>query len=273
MYAVYALLDDKGVRYVGRSVDLRHRLYCHWKYRNKRDFPVYRWLRKQPSLRWTILEFCFDVKALDASERQWIALFKPTGLLLNLTEGGEGCLGYRHSAQNREKISKAQQGRKISEHVRQALYAGRDRYWANFENKQKHRIHFEKMHSDTKKPVLCSNGITYSCVSEASRVLGIAKALIRKVAQAEYFEAKGYRFWYTNPEEAAKYQEAHNKILQKMGKPVRCSNGKTYDNIRQAARDLKLRATEIRLSFIGKRKKIKGYTFSYVTDTTQGDSI
>lgn len=52
-----------------------------------------------------LIEEC-DVNVIYDRERYYIDLFKTYDIGLNSTVGGEGCLGYRHSKEIREKISK-----------------------------------------------------------------------------------------------------------------------------------------------------------------------
>lgn len=225
MSFVYALLDNKGVRYIGKSVNLRHRLSEHWRTRNKKDYPVYRWLRKQPNLWWTVLEFSVDKALLNELERKWIALFRPTGLLLNLTEGGEGNLGWTPTAETRRKIGLANKGRqsnlgrKMSEEQKQKLRnrviteetrlnysVAQKKRMQDPEERQKYLNHLERYREKRKRPIRCSNGQTYASIREAGRILGIPSPNIICVLKGRYKQAFGYTFSYvdeTNEEKQA----------------------------------------------------------------------
>lgn len=217
MSFIYALLDNKGVRYIGKSVNLRHRLSEHWRTRNKKDYPVYRWLRKQPSLWWTVLEFSVDKALLNELERKWIALFRPTGLLLNLTEGGEGTLGRTHSAETRKKIGQSKigksfgVGRKLSEahraKLRNKVVTDETRLKSSIaqkkrmqilEEREKYLKKLEQYREKRKKPIRCSNGQVYTSVREAGRSLGIAYPNIICVLKGRYKQAYGYTFSYVD---------------------------------------------------------------------------
>lgn len=217
MSFVYALLDNKGVRYIGKSVNLRHRLSEHWRTRNKKDYPVYRWLRKQPSLWWTVLEFSIDKALLNELERKWIALFRPTGLLLNLTEGGEGTLGRTHSAETRRRIGQSKigksygKGRKLSEVHRAKLRnkvvtdetrlkssIAQKRRMQRPDERQKYLRHLEQYREKRKKAIYCSNGETYVSIREAARILGIPSPNIICVLKGKYKQAYGYTFSYVS---------------------------------------------------------------------------
>jgi len=61
-----------------------------------------------------------DKKLLKEREKYWIEYFKPD---YNLTKGGEGCLGYKHSKETKEKITGCPKGTKqtLSEEQRDIL--------------------------------------------------------------------------------------------------------------------------------------------------------
>lgn len=217
MSFVYALLDNKGVRYIGKSVNIRHRLSEHWRTRNRKDYPVYRWLRKQESIQWAVLEFSIDKSLLNELERKWIAIFRPTGLLLNLTEGGEGTVGRRHSAETRQRISQANKGkrsnlgRKMSEEQKQKLRnkvvtdearlhysAAQKKRMQNPEERQKYLKHLESYREKRKKAIRCSNGQTYASIREAARILEIPSPNIICVLKGRYKQAFGYTFSYVD---------------------------------------------------------------------------
>ncbi len=60
-----------------------------------------------------LLEECDDVKALKIAERKWIKRLDTFhGPGYNLTEGGDGLLGYRHTEDAKRRISEAHRGEK-----------------------------------------------------------------------------------------------------------------------------------------------------------------
>lgn len=215
MSFVYALLDNKGVRYIGKSVNVRLRLSEHWRARTRKTYPVYNWLRKQPGLWWTVLEFSVDKALLNELERKWIALFRPTGLLLNLTEGGEGTLGRTHSAETRRKIGQSKigksygVGRKLSEEQKQKLRnkvvtekarlnysAAQKARMKRPEERQKCLENLERYRKTRCKAISCSNGQTYASIREAARVLNVPSSNIISVLKGRYKQAYGYTFSY-----------------------------------------------------------------------------
>ena len=66
------------------------------------------------------IEYGDNKKLLKERERYWIEYFKPD---YNLTKGGDGCLGYKHSNETKSKITGCPKGAKqtLSEDQRDAL--------------------------------------------------------------------------------------------------------------------------------------------------------
>lgn len=114
IYALHA--GDYEYRYVGLTYrEPALRLARHRKNaRHGGNLPVHAWIRKHPNLCMDVLEVCDTEEDTRFAESKWIAalhtfkLFNPRGL--NLTTGGEGCLGYKHSDQTKIKLSLAGKG-------------------------------------------------------------------------------------------------------------------------------------------------------------------
>lgn len=118
---IYALCQpiDKWrtgeVRYVGKTVGTPwHRVRAH-AYAAKRGtprLPVLRWLRKQIDAGnpYHIRHLERVPPGVDWAERErfWIAKYRADGVrLLNLTEGGDGLAGHRHTQAHKDKIAAA----------------------------------------------------------------------------------------------------------------------------------------------------------------------
>jgi hypothetical protein len=121
-WAIYVLKcpDTLRVRYVGWTINLINRMAVH-RYRAKktpRKTYCEKWINsllrqgKKPIM---------DVVERSSGpwqecERKWIKYFRDAGEpLTNLTDGGEGCIGYRQTEEAKEKVSKANTGRKCPE--------------------------------------------------------------------------------------------------------------------------------------------------------------
>lgn len=130
-YSIYTLEGKDGsIRYVGitkllLSERLRHHIKRSRKGRTYRD----NWIRSlgyNPVIK--LLEGTNDT----ARETYWIKYYKDQGCrLTNLTEGGEGITGYRHTPEGRSKMSAKQKGKpKPIESRANYCKAAKER-WAN----------------------------------------------------------------------------------------------------------------------------------------------
>lgn len=128
-FIIYALHHDASDRvYVGMSSRGLARSAEHRKASYRRKWPhlaVSRWANKYPDFQVAVLEECSDIEALRAAECFYIAAFRALGMrLLNLTDGGEGVIGY---VKSREVIARAAakvRGRKMSPEQRARMSAG-----------------------------------------------------------------------------------------------------------------------------------------------------
>lgn len=130
---VYALLDPRNgkVCYVGHTTQsLDKRLSNHLAAAKRSpDRPVCTWINELaeqgccPVVR--ALELVGPDSSWEKRERWWIALYRQIGWLSNLTDGGLGWNGHRHSADGRRRIGLAHQGKTISVEQRGKLRAYR----------------------------------------------------------------------------------------------------------------------------------------------------
>ncbi len=114
--AIYALCEYPSwePRYVGKTIQYigeRHKAHIR-KATGGSHLPVYRWLRKQiesetARLAIKLLEYVGPGVDWRDRERHWIETYRPSGRLLNLTNGGEGLHGHRFSEQHRARIAAA----------------------------------------------------------------------------------------------------------------------------------------------------------------------
>jgi hypothetical protein len=162
---IYALCDPDTieVRYVGKTTNLKRRIYEHLHRKDCAHTPVRRWVAKlqrggkQPVV--CVIEVCGDDWA--ARERHWIAAYRADGgRMLNLSDGGDGAGGivltperrahlsavakaqgrrpprpavippHPQSAETRAKISRARQGMRFTPEHRLALSAKKQAVYA-----------------------------------------------------------------------------------------------------------------------------------------------
>lgn len=116
---IYGLVDprDAELRYVGKTVDIKERLYKH-AYRARRGCKLHlrQWLRvllaEQLSPVVVVLDE-IELAEANAAERRWIAFMRELGCdLTNLTPGGDGqSPGFKMSEEAKRKLSFAGKGR------------------------------------------------------------------------------------------------------------------------------------------------------------------
>jgi group I intron endonuclease len=109
MKCVYMFISPSNKVYVGKSVDLKKRFEDHKHRGSNKQYKTYFYnaLRKYGWDNFTriVLEiFPHDVSNVHMSirERYWISHYKAFGEGYNLTEGGEGTPGYRHTEKSKK---------------------------------------------------------------------------------------------------------------------------------------------------------------------------
>lgn len=139
MPCVYALHTDSGeIRYIGFSQDdePKRRFHVHkLNAASGRKLPVYDWMRKHgDSVRITVLENGMSIEDAKNEEVRFIKELKEKGhRLLNVTLGGDGVHGYKHSEESKAKMRLAKLGVPRSEEAKRAVSEG-----------QRGRVHSEE---------------------------------------------------------------------------------------------------------------------------------
>ncbi len=137
-----------------------------------------------------------------------------SGVLVNMTEGGEGVSGFRHSEETKTTISKKNKGTKKSADFCKKLSvlkigntnmlgktlstesrikiaeANRNRHVSN---ETKHKIG-----QSNSKAVLRSDGVVYASMVEAGRLTGIYPSSISSCCSGKVKSAGGYYWSYVN---------------------------------------------------------------------------
>ena len=169
---VYMLLCRvNGKRYIGKSNNIRKRLNEHK--RCKSFAPVickaiakYGW----DAFDKTVLEFC-PVEELDEKETYYIAELKPE---YNLTKGGDGSTGYKHSPKTKEILKQLAK-----------------KQWADEE--------YLKL---IKKPIICiDTGEIFDSVKSAAEKSGVTHSCVSMALNGKTKTAGGYRWAYLNSED------------------------------------------------------------------------
>jgi group I intron endonuclease len=146
MGAIYLATNTiNGKAYVGKSQKtMEYRQKCHHQEaRSGSDFLFHRALRKYgvKAFTWEVLATSDRLFILNDLEMSWIVLLRtkvPNGY--NLTDGGEGMTGFRHSPETRRLLSaksKAQPHRKWSKEIREKFRVAAKRQWADPEKRSR----------------------------------------------------------------------------------------------------------------------------------------
>lgn len=164
------------------------------------------------------VEICFNSSDHDECillEMWLIAKFKHENFpLVNMTEGGEGRLGCRHSDEMKARASERLKGIAPSNNTRIAQIAS------------------------VSQPVISSEGIVYSSAIEAARVLfpeniGAAKAGICSCIKGRTKSYKGIGFSFASE---GNYKCAY--VCKRRTKKVHSDKGEVFSSISQAARSV-----------------------------------
>lgn len=109
MIGIYRIVDNVDNRiYIGKSKDIKTRIRKH-KYRLNRGIHHNRYLQRAwdkhgaEEFKFEILEEC-TIEELEALERYYIYVYNSFEDGFNMSIGGEGCLGYKHTDEERENM-------------------------------------------------------------------------------------------------------------------------------------------------------------------------
>lgn len=114
---IYVISNVKnGKIYIGKAVDIKRRWKDHRaKLNTNSHYNSYlqnSWNKYgAKSFKFLILEYC-SVEQLDEREKHYISIYKAKGLSYNLTDGGDGRLGLKHTDEAKRKIGLAHMGSK-----------------------------------------------------------------------------------------------------------------------------------------------------------------
>jgi len=117
-YMIYTLSDNYGVRYIGKTKDIKYRYYRHiYESKNGKTFKE-NWIKKtllnNGKIILEILDVCNE-ETVDFFECYWISQFKTWGFeLTNLTEGGDGGKPMKGRKMTQEQIKKMSDIAKIN---------------------------------------------------------------------------------------------------------------------------------------------------------------
>lgn len=189
---IYTIKDPifNLVRYVGQTTQGHERFKQHLRLYN-RKLPISKFIKKYVDLGKTpifeVVEIC-SVENLNEREQFWIRHYKELVFnLLNLTDGGYGIQGYKHTELAKQKISEAGKGNKYKVGITA---------W----NKNKPMGESTKikcsLSAKRKKLICCETNTIYESVTEASLKLNISKSNISEVCRGIRKSADNLTFKY-----------------------------------------------------------------------------
>lgn len=161
---VYGLRSsrDKKIRYIGQTVSaLRQRLAGHLHSVNRAKTPVAKWINREIKEGFKIEIFVICEGAILHKTEKWlIRMYKWVGeKLLNVTDGGEGTLGFKHYGRKRpdlaerNRLGAGKPGHKWSDEDRAMFsekHRGKKCPW-NAERNKKHLSWLGRKHTEEEK--------------------------------------------------------------------------------------------------------------------------
>jgi len=124
-FVIYKITHiDSGKSYIGMTMDYLRRMKNHFNDNNPNCRYLHRAIKKynKVAFQHKILYRCNSWETLCQKEKEYIRLFKtksPKGY--NLTDGGEGIYGLKHSDESKKKMSESSKGRIVSLETRRKL--------------------------------------------------------------------------------------------------------------------------------------------------------
>ncbi len=208
-FVVYMVLNKiNGNFYIGATQKgARHRSMIHLTTaRSDRNGnqSIYRAIRKhgEKNFKFLTLKECADYWDALESERSYIAAFKPR---YNMTDGGGGVKGLKHSDKSKNQMSLAKKGKpsvwtktKMPQEIRDKLAAVRRAEtgtpWTE-ERKAACRANALIANVVRRKPVICLNtGIEYESNTAAGRAHSLTAGQITRLCKLGGATRKGLRF-------------------------------------------------------------------------------
>ncbi len=144
-YLVYLISHpDSNYFYVGKTDNIKQRISKHLSDSRVRPTTfIHNWLQKYPEPMFEVLEENIDEQTAFLYERMYISLFKSWNILImNLTNGGEGSSGYKHTDETKLLISKIHKGQ---------IYSNESRKMMSDKKKGENHFMFGKHFSDEHK--------------------------------------------------------------------------------------------------------------------------
>lgn len=158
-YLVYLISHpNSNYFYIGKTDNIKQRISKHLSDSRIRPTTfIHNWIKKYPDPVFEILEDNLDEQTAFLYERMYISLFKSWGILvMNLTNGGEGSSGYKHTSETKAFISKVHKGQIYSDEARKLMSErkkGENHFMFGKHFSEEHKINASKSHTSINRPV------------------------------------------------------------------------------------------------------------------------
>ena len=218
MYIVYKHINKiNGKVYIGQTA-----LNVERRWRNGKGYKTGVFKKAIEKYGWDNFEHIIVRDKLSKEEANLLEVslirkYKELGICYNITDGGEGACGYKHTEESKKKISNRSKGKKIPEYIKIlvserfkgvalteehklkisiALRGKSKSEEAKLKMKLNHSYHdlVEVIKCDKNGNIIC----TYPSIAEASRDTSILQTHISRCARGKRPSAGGYKWKYKN---------------------------------------------------------------------------
>lgn len=205
-FKIYVLIDPRTneIRYVGRTLQkLNNRLKQHLRAKDKSH--RVNWIKSL-----TLLEICPEIKLIDVActwndclllEQYYINKYKLSCNLTNMTDGGDGSMGFTHSDETKHKMSKFAKVRFTDAQEREKLKISNTKAWNKLSENDKDDIKYKKQPNmrTIAQYDMDNNLITiFRSLREIERKLGYFRANITPCLRGIAKQGYGYIWKYHN---------------------------------------------------------------------------
>jgi predicted GIY-YIG superfamily endonuclease len=248
-YKVYRISGlDNIVKYVGiTKYSLTKRLYRHV-YDSKngitKNIHKIKWFNKNMNcINIELIEEVNNISDAFEREKYWISFYRNNGInLINKTNGGEGCYGYKHTIETIENMTGCNNHR-----------------W----NKP-NLINREKLGRKVEYSLDGENWILYSSIREASLKLNLGFRTIKNICEGNYTFLSYYFRYFGEEFKLNRPRKKNDQSIRKVKIEAFISGEWVlYESSRDASEILSLNRSKIVSVCSGKRLTTGGYRFRY----------
>lgn len=249
-YKVYKISGlDNVVKYIGvTSKSLKERLNKHIndvKTSRTKNLHKKNWFNDNiNNLNIELIESYSTIEDCYCAEIYWISYYRNKGInLINKTDGGEGCYGYKHSEETLKKISGSNNHR-----------------WG-----KPNLINKEILGKKIEYSIDGINWILFNSITDAKKKLNISNRTIKNICDGNYVHKSTYFFRYYGDvfKEPRKRNKNNQSIRKKKIEAFIDNNWIVYDSSIDASENLGIDRSKIILVCQGSRLTAGGYKFRY----------